>query len=167
MALEDHPGFELIEVDGDYVNRHNASFLEVASGQRYSFLLRTKSADELRALGKTRFWANLESRWRTTRSYGGWILEYDVNDLPAEGADPNAKVPQLNQTIPLPEEAPFWIMNELTPLDETQAPPDDSEVSRVILVDGTQLNSGDKAHQKTFWQTHGYMVSVDVVGSLI
>ncbi|KAL1665692.1 Cupredoxin [Schizophyllum commune] len=162
MALEDHPGFELIEVDGDYVNRHNASFLEVASGQRYSFLLRTKSADELRALGKTRFWANLESRWRTTRSYGGWILEYDVNDLPAEGADPNAKLPQLNKTIPLPEEAPFWVMNELTPLDETQTPPDDSEVSRVILVDGTQLNSGDKAHQKTFWQTHGYMYAEDM-----
>uniref|UniRef100_D8PTK2 laccase n=1 Tax=Schizophyllum commune (strain H4-8 / FGSC 9210) TaxID=578458 RepID=D8PTK2_SCHCM len=162
MALEDHPGFELIEVDGDYVNKHNASFLEVASGQRYSFLLHTKSVDELRALGKTRFWANLESRWRTTRSYGGWILEYKVDDLLAEGADPNAKVPQLNKTIPLPAEAPFWVMNELTPLDSTQAPPEDSEVSRVILVDGTQLNSGDKAHQKTFWQTHGYQYTEDM-----
>lgn len=162
MALEDHPSFELIEVDGDYVNTHKASFLEVASGQRYSFLLRTKSIDELRALGKTRFWANLESRWRTTRSYGAWILEYNTTKLPGDGADPYSTLPHLNKTIPLPDEAPFWVMNEVTPLDATQAPPDDSEVSRTIFVDGTQLNSGPSDAQKTFWQTHGYMYSEEM-----
>lgn len=70
MAIVDHPGFELIEVDSDYVSKHNAPHLEVHSGQRYSFLLKTKNVEELRALKKTVFWANMETRWRPTRDQG-------------------------------------------------------------------------------------------------
>jgi Multicopper oxidase len=167
MAIEDHPGFELIEVDSDYIAAHNASHLEVSSGQRYSFLLKTKSAEEIRALNKTTFWANIETRWRATRDKGAWLLKYTLepgsdvfaNDTEAHNVAYEPIPSNLNETVPLPNEKPFWVMPELKPLHESDVPPRDEEVSRRIIVDMRQLSTGNGSTQKIFWEIDQHMVN--------
>lgn len=166
MAIEDHPGFELIEVDSDYIVAHNASHLEISSGQRYSFLLKTKSVEEILALNKTTFWANLETRWRATRDQGAWLLRYSLapgsnvftNDTEAHDIAFGPIPPNLNQTVPLPNEEPFWVMPELAPLHASDEPPPDKEVSRRIFVDMQQLSTGRGNTQKIFWDIDKHMV---------
>ena len=173
MAIEDHPGFNLVEVDSGYVAAHNASHLEVNSGQRYSFLLRTKPAAELRALNKTAFWANMETRWRPTRDRGAWLLQYDAVELALPPVDTAPQLPaaldptgpayapipaDLNETVPLPDEAPFWVVPALRPLDPAEVPPPDAQVSRRITISMQQLSNGTGATQKVFWNVDRYMV---------
>ncbi|TFY79386.1 hypothetical protein EWM64_g4622 [Hericium alpestre] len=113
-SIDAHSPFTVIELDGGYIAAHNASYLEISSGQRVSFLLRTKSAAELRALNQTDFWANIETRWRSTRDYGAWILRYNLTQDDFPTLDPYAPIPALNKTVPLPDEAPYWITNDLS-----------------------------------------------------
>lgn len=187
MAIEDHDSFELIEVDSGYVNAHNISHLELNSGQRYSFLLHTKSAKELETLNKTMFWANLETRWRPTRDHGAFILQYQLPNtsisasasislgaiavnadvdvgtanasLPTEAYSP---IPQLNKSVPLPDESPFWVIPELSPLDEEDVPPSDETVSRKIFVSMQQLNAtiGANKSLSVWWVVDQYKVRI-------
>lgn len=191
MAIDHHPSLQLIEVDGSYIHPHDISYLELNSGQRYSFLLRTKTVEEIEALNQTVFWANLETRWRSTRDYGGFILRYQLptpsstssnitidTSLGAMNTTPNVEVtektrdratlppeayaplPQLNKTIPLPNESPFWVIPELKPLDENDVPPGDEEVSRKVFVDMQQQNASAGAGLRVWWWVDGYQVRI-------
>lgn len=80
FAFEDHPDLEVIGVDGGYVKPRPTSHIEIHSGQRYSFLLKTKTRAELEKLGRKRdFWARVESRWRPARVQGAFVLRYEVD----------------------------------------------------------------------------------------
>lgn len=72
---------------------------------------------------------------------------------------------ELNNTVPLTSEAPFWIP-ELKPLDASDIPPKDEEVSRRIIVDMQQLSSGSGSGLKIFWHVDRHMVCFLCVYSL-
>ncbi|KAH9817027.1 Cupredoxin [Melampsora americana] len=82
FAFEGHPELDVIGVDGGYVKPAQTNHIEIHSGQRYSFLLKTKSETELKALnGQRDFWGRIESRWRPTRVHGAFVLRYAQNTL--------------------------------------------------------------------------------------
>lgn len=206
MRIEDHANLTLTEVDAQNVRPFPISYLQLDSGQRYSFLLRTKTAEELEELGQTVFWANIESRWRNTRVQGAWLLQYDyelesspnTQSLNLEAPESEsairsfsvsssasatstssplgptnatvlatAPLPQLNLTLPLPNETesssegpngPFWAVPSLEPLDSSDGPPGDEEVSRRVYVEMRQLSTGNGSDLRIWWSINGYQV---------
>lgn len=77
FAFEGHPHLEVIGVDGGNVKPAKTDHIEVHSGQRYSFLLKTKSEGELKALnGQRDFWGRIESKWRPAKVHGAFVLRY-------------------------------------------------------------------------------------------
>ncbi|KAG0142157.1 hypothetical protein CROQUDRAFT_110037 [Cronartium quercuum f. sp. fusiforme G11] len=82
FAFEDHPDLQVVAVDGGYVKAVPTSHIEIHSGQRYSFLLKTKTQAELDKLGgKREFWARVESRWRPARVSGAFVLRYEDDSV--------------------------------------------------------------------------------------
>lgn len=62
FGIEDHDSLTIIETDNSYVYPVQTAYMQVDSGQRFSFLLRTKSVVELEALDKFSFWIQFETR---------------------------------------------------------------------------------------------------------
>ncbi|MBW0519143.1 hypothetical protein O181_058858 [Austropuccinia psidii MF-1] len=82
FAIESHPDLFLIEVDGGYVKKEKTSYIQLGSGQRYSFLLKTKTLSELKQLsGQNEFFGRVESRWRAKKDLGAFLLQYDTSSL--------------------------------------------------------------------------------------
>ncbi|KAJ5703685.1 multi-copper oxidase [Penicillium malachiteum] len=98
FALEDHANLTVISIDGAYTKPADTDLIEMAGGQRYDFLLETKSRKELQKLGKRNFWIQVENHYRAVNTTSYAILSYKT-DL------------DLNKTIPSspPEERPNHI----------------------------------------------------------
>ncbi|KAI8456729.1 L-ascorbate oxidase [Phakopsora pachyrhizi] len=173
MAIESHTFFEIIEVDSAFVKPLKVNHMQLNSGQRYSFLLKTKSEAEIKKLGKTSFWIRFESKYRTTKVHGQFILQYQsvdkddhlsksktavVGDLPKKTSnsllEPSNK--EINNKSPPP---PLLYFQKLVPIpsesskDEwstsdfspllEERPARRSEVNRRIIVRGQQIKSAD------------------------
>ncbi|KAF4554612.1 Multicopper oxidase-like protein 2 [Elsinoe fawcettii] len=88
-AIEGHSNLTAIEADGHYVQKARIDHIQVAPGQRFSYLLKTKSLSELKKLKKTDFWIRYESRDRPTSITGYALLRYKMPNQKA------SKVPQI------------------------------------------------------------------------
>ncbi|KAI9038588.1 L-ascorbate oxidase [Aspergillus affinis] len=64
FAVEDHDNLTVIAVDSRYTKPAETNIMQVGSGQRYDFILNTKTEDELQQLGKSLFWIQLETRYQ-------------------------------------------------------------------------------------------------------
>ncbi|KAL4949359.1 L-ascorbate oxidase [Aspergillus filifer] len=138
MGIEDHDELSVMAADAKYTKLAQTDRIQIASGQRFDFLLHTKSEDELRRLGKNVFWIQMESRYRPMNVSSYALLSYNVtsSDL------------AFNQTTDLsrPEEKPLtlpnkvydWLEYVLEPLEPNGFPTAD-KVNRTVVLTSLQL----------------------------
>ena len=132
LAFEDHDELTIIEADGSYTKPHNASYIQIGSGQRFSALLKTKPKKKLK---KTQFYMQIETRDRPsmTRSYA--ILNYaKTPSILSSPSTPPLTLPPTNQD---------WLELSLRPYttDPTNPFPPSSSVNRHVVIRTHQLIS--------------------------
>lgn len=136
LGIEDHDNFTVIEADGSYTKPAAIDHVQVSSGQRFSYLLTTKSKDEVCGGEKSQFWVRYESRDRPQVITGYALLKYRCND---DTALPKA----------LPSSSPIELSNKtydyleytLEGLSEknNRAFPRLSEVTRTVTIQINQI----------------------------
>lgn len=131
VGIEDHTSLDVIEADGEYTRPATIDHIQAAPGQRFSYLLRTKSKKEIKKDGKNTFWVRLESRDRPEEITGYAILRYkgagDVElpkTLPAESP------------VELPKKTNDYLEDVLEPLcdDVREKFPTLNEVTRQVTI---------------------------------
>ncbi|KAF4460543.1 L-ascorbate oxidase [Fusarium albosuccineum] len=76
LGIEHHDELKVIEADGAYTKPVTIDHSQVSSGQRFSYLLKTKSAKHVCKGGRSQFWIRYESRDRPTQINGYALLKY-------------------------------------------------------------------------------------------
>ncbi|EHK50822.1 hypothetical protein TRIATDRAFT_83848 [Trichoderma atroviride IMI 206040] len=142
FGFQDHTELDIIAADGGYTKPQNVSVLQMGSGQRYDALLKTKSCDELRKLGKLDYYVQLESRDRTAVVTNYAILRYSnqcgllgINRLPTH------KNPKTSP-IKLPPTVNGYLDYQLQPLQVEDDFPSSSEVTRRVMINIQQVANG-------------------------
>ncbi|GAM82372.1 hypothetical protein ANO11243_003510 [Dothideomycetidae sp. 11243] len=169
MGIESHQNLTVIEADGQYTEATEVDHIQVAPGQRFSYIFEGKTSDELETLGKTEFWIRYESRDRPTVTSGYALLRYkneddsddsgnsedsdgstDVDD--SNGSDDSANVNAGDsQDLALPSQSPVqlpqltydYLEYALQPLSEKSKArfPRVWEVTRTIYLQMQQVAS--------------------------
>ena len=137
---------QLIEADGSYLEPLPTDTVEIGAGQRYSWLIHTKTKEQVAADGTGGvYWIRLESRWRAGPS--GWArLVYpsvadqtDTQSLPSPPYYANDNTTAATARL-LPNETFGWRTGELAPLPYYTEPcPRDDEVTRTVIIDQQQI----------------------------
>ena len=140
LAFQGHDSMVLIEADGAYTKPHTTDFLQIGSGQRYSVLLKTKSANEVlsdRKKNVTFYYAQLESRDLSVLTRGYAVLRYILpGDKNQSSVGPPATPPiNLRPTVL------GWLDYELEPLYPNNFPTL-SEVTRRVTITVEQAKNG-------------------------
>ncbi|KAF2714582.1 multicopper oxidase [Pleomassaria siparia CBS 279.74] len=144
LGLEDHSNLTFIEADGSFVQKAYSDHLQIAPGQRFSLLFKTKSISELQALRKTDFWIQYENRDRPANVSGFAILSYDSGNKTNSTAVLNstAVIPR-SKPLTLPNDVADWLEYTLTPLSTKSNPfPPASAVSRTVVITVQQKSNG-------------------------
>ncbi|KAL9114957.1 MAG: hypothetical protein Q9227_001200 [Pyrenula ochraceoflavens] len=137
VAVQDHANLTVIAVDASYVQPAETDRIQIGSGQRFDFLLQTKTESELQSLGRSKFWIQLDTRYRPIDTTSYALLSYKTT-LP------------LNQTVPssapskpliaLPDDFQDWLEYTLRPLTPNNFPPA-SSVTRSVHLSSAQLTA--------------------------
>ncbi|KNF04811.1 hypothetical protein PSTG_01867 [Puccinia striiformis f. sp. tritici PST-78] len=163
FSIESHSKLTLIEVDGGYIKPTSTPYMELGSGQRYSFLLKTKTLEQLQGKhGQLDFYGRVESRWREKRDMGSFILRYDLGSSasnPTHSAQKSATVPsptrqsylstlitdptELDKIVPLPNEDQEWVSCRFRPLRIKKEAPTAAQVNRRIFISSQQKKAPD------------------------
>ncbi|OAL35377.1 hypothetical protein AYO20_05428 [Fonsecaea nubica] len=157
FGLEQHDNLTIIETDNSYVYPVQTPYIQVDTGQRFSFLLQTKSPSELQCLGgQTKFWIQFETREGQGTVFAWAILNYTDVGLSTSQALESSQVqscryltshsscPDPVPTAPileLPTNVTDWLEYAFQnpPLAGYEAPPDATEVTRRIIVSTSQF----------------------------
>lgn len=141
MGIEDHDNLTIIEADAGYTKPWSTDHIQIGSGQRFSLLFQTKTAEELKALNKTQFWLRYENRDRPTNVSGYALLQYEIDgeqnpELPADLPESSPVKLSSNQS-----DITKWAEYALTPLTEAVAStfPPLSEVTRTVYITMRQI----------------------------
>jgi len=142
LGIEGHPSLDVIEADGEYTERASVDHLQVAPGQRFSYLLQTKSQEEVQKLNKTQFWIRYETRERPVSVPGYALLRYrslgSYQPLPTV-LPPSSPVQLPNSTVDYLE----YTLQPHSPIVRSNFPKL-SEVTRTVTIKMTQvLTSGE------------------------
>ncbi|KAF9892042.1 hypothetical protein FE257_002448 [Aspergillus nanangensis] len=129
LAIESHD-VQIIEADGHYTQPLNTSFLQIASGQRYSVLLAAKSAADLHSAPRRHFYLQLTTLARPEVLTNFAVLQYPTDDSPADLTTVPSPPP-----LPVAEIAQGWLDYELAPLHPDPQFPHAHEVTRRIVID--------------------------------
>jgi hypothetical protein len=169
FGIEDHQQLSVIEVDSGYVRPASTKHIQLHSGQRYSFLLKTKTRKELKKLGSKRdFWGRLETRWRPLRDQGAFVLHYEDDQTSTStrksatikphdlSRSPLPDLKKFQKIVPLPNEGNKWLTETFEPLDPKEVAPTAAEVTRRVFIQGQQLKAPD-GHVN--WFVNGQRVS--------
>ncbi|KFY33216.1 hypothetical protein V494_07826 [Pseudogymnoascus sp. VKM F-4513 (FW-928)] len=113
LSIEGHDCLHVIEADGAYTDKFETSFMQVAPGQRFSFLFDTLEKPE-----KQYYHIQLESRefGNLTRSYA--VLNYG----PPTTDETPAVYPPASPPITLPKTDPYWLEYSLRPYNNSKHP---------------------------------------------
>lgn len=133
LAFEGHD-MMIIEADGAYTKPLAASYLQVASGQRYSVLIRAKTKQQLKEGSRLQYFLQLESRERPTLTRSYAVITYSTDEL--DNIAPPA-VPPLT----LPTTTYDWLEDQLRPL-VPNCFPSHGEVTRRITINVQQILNG-------------------------
>ncbi|KAG6000614.1 hypothetical protein E4U21_005287, partial [Claviceps maximensis] len=149
VGIEDHAGaLHVMEADGADTQLVPVDHVQVASGQRFSFLLRTKTPSELLASNRTHFWIRYESRDRP-KSIAGYALLRYVDSGNGNGNGNDALLPAslpASSPVVLPNETISYLEYQLHPLLESEKAdfPPLSEVTRTVYIQVNQkLETGN------------------------
>jgi L-ascorbate oxidase len=136
LQLELHENLTVIAADGQYTQPTNTDHIQVGPGQRFDFLLKTKSAAEIKALGKQHFWFQLDTLGRPLDILSYAVLEYEIPATKLQAA-PTARpaTPPFNSTDP---NWTTWLEYQLQPLTPNGFPAA-SEVDRTVYLSFIQL----------------------------
>ncbi|KAI9662960.1 MAG: hypothetical protein M1821_008007 [Bathelium mastoideum] len=133
FGFEDHDNLTIIEADGAYTKPASTDHIQIGSGQRFSFLLDTKSQEEIQSSGKTNYWIQQENRNRPATLLAFGALSYSNSTAPLE--------PPTTSPLTLPQEVENWLEYTLEP-----AAPDDfptaAEVTRRLTITINQVSNG-------------------------
>ncbi|POR34815.1 L-ascorbate oxidase [Tolypocladium paradoxum] len=169
IAIESHPNLEVIEADGSYTKPVVVDHIQVASGQRFSYLLRTRSVDDIRSAQKSQFWIRYESRDRPEVVGGFALLRYRLSEcqLPLPSSLPSTS------PVTLPQRTNNYLeyslqANILDPL--LNKFPRLSEVTRTVTIQVNQkLTSGGyidgNPNGSLEWVQNGFSWKEDVQAS--
>jgi L-ascorbate oxidase len=116
LGIENHTNLTIIEADGTASKPHDTDHIQIASGQRFSIVLNTKTAAELQALNKTSFWIRYENRERPANISGYALLSYDI---PSAAPLPTAL--PTTSPVTLPAKIYDWLEYALTPADPNKS----------------------------------------------
>ncbi|KAG0147835.1 hypothetical protein CROQUDRAFT_132283 [Cronartium quercuum f. sp. fusiforme G11] len=173
VAIEGHRDLSFIEVDSHYVQKIESDHLEIHSGQRYSFLLKTKSLFELKSSSNHQgnlFWGRIETRWRPERDKGFFLIRYKISELSQNNlVEPFEKliVPKdLNLRVPIPEENVNWILDDFSPYLINDVVPPTSQVTRRLFFSSQQSKTSGGGIE---WLINGvaYAESIQVMPYLV
>ncbi|KAF2674376.1 L-ascorbate oxidase [Microthyrium microscopicum] len=128
LGVEDHANLTIIEADGADTKPYDVSHLQVASGQRFSIILHTKTAAELASTNKTNFWIRLENRERPANVSAYALLQYDI---PSASALPSTL--PTTPPVTLPQIVYNWLEYALSPLDPA-ADPMPTKADRTVTI---------------------------------
>ena len=158
LGFEDHKNLTIIEADGSFTKEANVDHLQIAPGQRFSLLFKTKTLSELQSLNKTSFWIKYENRDRPANVSGYAILSYNT------GGYSNPTEPIVlpeSEPLKLPRSINDWLEYTLTPFDTTSNPfPPASSVSRTVVITVQQKSNGTLqwAQNNNIWKEHNISV---------
>ncbi|GES63240.1 putative laccase [Aspergillus terreus] len=144
LAIESHD-MHIVEADGHYTKPLNTCFLQIAGGQRYSVLLKSKSEGDLRNANRRQFYMQLTTLARPEVLTNFAVLDYssdigvDVTTVPSPPPLPVAKLVQ------------GWLDYELEPLHPDQTFPKLEEVTRRIII-----NVHQNVSDHVIWLQNGY-----------
>ncbi|KAJ4149869.1 hypothetical protein LMH87_010647 [Akanthomyces muscarius] len=128
LSIEDHDVLEIIEADGHYTKSAETGFVQIASGQRYSVLLKTKTEDELQAAGSRQFYFQINT-------VGGppALTTYAILQYPSE-EEPDLTTIPADPPLPLATLTNGWLDYTLQPYGADPNFPTADEVTRRIVV---------------------------------
>ena len=140
LGIEGHSGLQIIEADGSYTKPHNITFLQIASGQRFSALFKTKTCDELNRSMKLDYYIQIESRERPSNVTNYAILRYSNDCKLSTRSIKNISTTAYPDTKPisLPPTVNGYLDYALRPLRPNDFPPA-SAVTRQIIINVQQI----------------------------
>ncbi|KAJ4292068.1 hypothetical protein N0V90_009967 [Kalmusia sp. IMI 367209] len=151
LGIESHDNLTIIEADGSFTKKASTDHLQIAPGQRFSVLFKTKSAKELKQLNSTSFWIQYENRDRPANVSGFALLSYRISGRAPYSANATSIILPDTKPITLPKEVTNWLEYTLTPFDTTSNPfPLSSSVTRTIVIKVEQ-----KVNGTTQWSQNG------------
>lgn len=134
FAFEDHDDLTIIAADASYTQPAETEIIQMASGQRYDFLLHTKTEEELQALGKTEFWMQIETRYRALNNTFYAVLSYarcNTSTVPSSAP--------THPPVSIPYSLQNWLEYTMEPLTPNNFPSSD-QVSRQVIMTAAQWN---------------------------
>lgn len=140
LGIEGHDDLKIIEADGKYTKPADADHVQLASGQRFSALLTTKTQEELDEEGRASYWIRYENRDRPTNVTGYALLRYRSSSYETDpgGEDLPADLPSVPPVTLSRDLAEYtrWLEYTLEPLEETETEtfPTASEVTRTVHI---------------------------------
>ncbi|PLB44503.1 L-ascorbate oxidase [Aspergillus steynii IBT 23096] len=137
FGFEDHDNLTIIAADSHYTQPAETDMIQIGSGQRYDFLLRTKTEEELEKAGKSQFWIQIETRYRQQNNTFYALLSYET---PTSHNQTIPTHPPTQKPVHLPISTQHWMEYTLQPLEDNNFPTAD-QVSRQIFLTSAQFAS--------------------------
>ncbi|KAF5019433.1 hypothetical protein F66182_8562 [Fusarium sp. NRRL 66182] len=136
LGIEGHDELKVIEADGSYTQAAPIDHVQVSGGQRFSYLLRTRSSEDVCKGDKSQFWIRFESRDRPQVKTGYALLRYrcpGTRGLPSSLPD--------SSPVTLPERANDYLEYTLQGLSDeaNKRFPRLSEVTRTVTIQINQI----------------------------
>jgi L-ascorbate oxidase len=140
LGIDQHDNFTIIMADGGYTKPHTEKWMQLASGQRFDVLFKTKSAAELN--GKTDYLIQFETQDRPAVYRGYGVLRYT-------GGSPQITTGPEKPLLTFSNATYEWAEYALEPITDNGFPTAD-QVTRRIEIDSAQFMSATTA-----WQFNG------------
>lgn len=139
FQFQDHDNMTIIAADARYTQPASTELIQMGAGQRYDFILHTKTEEELRSLGRTMFWMQIESRYRDINSTFYAILSYKT-DLGFNSTDLVPSSAPTESPVNIPFNNQNWMEYTLQPL-QPNGFPSAEQVTRQVFLTASQLIS--------------------------
>ena len=141
-AIEDHKELDIIAVDSINTKPARTDIVHMGSGQRYDFLMKSKTEQELAKLGKTEFWLQIETRYRQQNNTFYALLSYESHS-PYNRSIPHD--PPTTKPIQIPYKVQNWMEYTFEPFEDNGMPLA-SEVTRQVFLHADQITQLGKLH---------------------
>ncbi|KAI9708348.1 MAG: hypothetical protein M1820_004052 [Bogoriella megaspora] len=132
FAIQGHDNLTIIEADGQYTKPASTDHIQIGSGQRFSFLLTTKSEAELAGSDMKDFFIQQENRNRPATLLAYSVLSY---------SNTTSFTPPADKPLTLPQSVEDWLEYTLEPTAANEFPTAD-EVTRRIYITMNQVSNG-------------------------